>query len=225
MKKIPIIKHSIKYHADSSVCLTQYLIPATMKKTILLLSIICLTSILSGQELRVSVAPTFSKVYQFKYVQGTPYGAAGFGYVGNIDYSFVTNRKVEFGIGLGYHISQVLIWIPIMSDFTADHERIDLFSVSLKSKFKLPKEFYMSLDPSLDFQVNYNRLHVADNQSGLGMSFGIGRNFRLNDGLLLNIEPRLWFHNLIPFHELESPFRLATTGINFGLVFGHMFTK
>ena len=192
-----------------------------MKKAILFFSIISLTSILSGQELRISIAPTFSNVYHFKYVKSTPYGAVDFGYTGSLDYLFVTKRRVDFGMGLTYQISQVVIWIPDLSDFTPDHERIDLISISFKSKVKLPNEFYLSFDPSFDKQVNYDRNHFADNQTGLGLSVGVGRNFRISDQLSLNIEPRVWIHNLVPYNKLERPFMLAVAGINFGLVLGH----
>jgi hypothetical protein len=184
-----------------------------------------MTSILSGQELRLSLAPTFSNVYHLKYAKSTPYGAADFGYTGSLDYLFVTNKRVDFGIGLTYQISQVVIWIPDLSDFTPAHERIDLFSISFKTRVKLPNEFYLSFDPSLDKQVNYDRYHFADNQTGLGLSVGFGRNFRVSDGLFLNIEPRLWIHNLVPYNKLERPFMLAVAGINFGLVLGHRVTR
>lgn len=198
--------------------------PLEMKKLVLFLCIVSITAILSGQEFRISIAPTFSNVYHTKYVKSSPYGATDFGYTGNLDFMFVTNRKVDFGIGLGYQISQVIIWIPDLSYFTPDHERIDLFIISFKSKVKLPNKFYLSLDPSFDKQVNYDRYHVADNQTGLGLSIGFGKNFRMSNGLLFNIEPRLWLHNLVPYYDLDRPFMLAVAGVNFGLVFGQKFS-
>jgi len=196
-----------------------------MKKAILLFSIISLSSILSGQELRISIAPTLSNVYHFKYVKSAPYGTVDFGYTGSLDYFLVTKRRIDFGIGLTYQISQVVIWIPDLYDFTSGHERIDLLSLYFKTKFKLSNEFYLSLDPSFDKQINYDRYHFAEDQTGLGLSVGVGRYFRMSDRLSLNIEPRLWIHNLVPFNKLDRPFMLSVAGINIGLVLGHQVTK
>jgi hypothetical protein len=70
-------------------------------------------------------------------------------------------------------------------------------------------------------QINYVQHQITDNQSGLGLSTAIGGNFRLNDYLHFNVEPGLWMFNLIPFHDLDSPFRLAVAGINPGLALNH----
>ena len=84
----------------------------------------------------------------------------------------------------------------------------------------------MSLAPSLDLHTNYesiinNIYQTIDNQTGLGLSCGFGKNLYLTNSLFLIIEPRLWIHNIIPFHDENLPLRLTTIGLNFGLVFGH----
>jgi len=192
-----------------------------MKKNILICCVIFLTTLLSGQEIRISIAPTYN-VFHNKYVNAQPYGSPNLGLSTNLDYLFTTNKKVEFGIGLGYQSSSVLKVIQVSStDYYAATEKIKLCSISFKSILKLSKEFYFSLDPSVEIQTNHDPIQTTENQSGLGLSFGVGGNFRLNNYLLFNVEPRLWMHNLISFHNQDSPFRLSDVGINLGLVFGH----
>jgi hypothetical protein len=192
-----------------------------VKKTILICSVIFLTTLLSGQEIRISIAPTYN-VFHHKFVNEQPYGSPNLGLSANLDYLFTTNKKIEFGIGLGYQSSSLFKVIQVSSiDYAEKTEKINLCSISFKSIFNLSKEFYFSLDPSVDIQTNHDPIQTTENQSGLGMSFGLGGNFRLNDYLLFNVEPRLWMHNLISFKNQNPPFRLSNFGINLGLVFGH----
>jgi hypothetical protein len=193
-----------------------------MKKTVLIFCIIFLTTLLSGQEIRISIAPTHN-VFHKNYVNAQPYGCPNLGLSTNLDYLFTTNKKIEFGLGLGYQSSSLFKLIQVSNiDYAAKTETIDLCSISFKSILKLSKEFYFSLDPSVDLQTNHDPIQTTENQSGLGLSFGIGGNFRLNNYFLFNVEPRFWTHNLISFHDQDSPFRLSAVGINLGLVFGHM---
>jgi hypothetical protein len=192
-----------------------------MKQTILICFVIFLTTALSGQEIRISIAPTYN-VFHKKYVNAQPYGSPNLGLSTNIDYLFNTNKKFEFGIGLGYQSSSVLKLVQVNPiDIAEKTEKINLCSISFKSILKLSKEFYFSLDPSVDIQTSHDPIQTTENQSGVELSFGVGGNFRLNNYLLFNVEPRLWMHNLISFHDQDPPFRLSNVGINLGLVFGH----
>jgi hypothetical protein len=193
-----------------------------MKKTILICCVVFLTTLLSGQEIRISIAPTYN-VFNKKYVNAQPFGSPNLGLSTNLDYIFATTKKIEFGIGLGYQSSSLFKVVQVNSIESAEKtEKINLCSISFKSIFKLSKEFYVSLDPSVDLQTNHDPIQTTENQSGLGLSFGVGGNFRLNNYLLFTVEPRLWTHNVISFHNQDSPFRLSEAGINLGLVFGHI---
>ena len=192
-----------------------------MKKTIIICCVIFLTTLLSGQEIRISIAPTYN-VFHKNFVNSQPYGCPNLGISTNLDYLFATNKRVEFGLGVGYQSSSLFKVVQVNPiEYAEKTETINLFSVSLKSIFKLSKEFYFSLDPTVDLQTNHDPIQTTENQSGLGLSFGVGGNFRLNNYLLFNVEPRLWMHNLISFHAQDSPFRLSNAGINLGLVFGY----
>jgi hypothetical protein len=191
-----------------------------MKKIILTYCIIFLTTLLSGQDVRISITP-ISNVFHNKYV-GDTYDSPKLGFNTNLDYLFSTNKSVNFGLGLNYQSSRTINVSPTyLIEYSARSEKINILSIALKSMFKLTKEFYFSFDPTIDYQINYNKIQITDNQSGMGLSVGVGGNFKLNNFLLFNVEPRLWIHNIIPFNEIDSPFRLSTAGINLGLIFGH----
>lgn len=192
-----------------------------MKKAALTSLILISTTILFGQEIKISIAPTVSSIFHFKDIAGGPYGTPRFGVNTQIDYLFLTNKMVEFGLGVGYQNSHVQVIIPALGDgYGTSIEKVDLLSINFGSVFNLNKDFYVTFVPTLDLQIKHNDLQRIDNQTGLGLSMGIGNNVKLNESLSLNIEPRLWIHNIIPFSGENIPFRLTTVGLNLGLLFG-----
>lgn len=193
-----------------------------MKKSALTYFFLLMTTLLFSQELKISVAPTISDVNFYNYVIGASFGQPRFGINSNIDYLFVTNKRVEYGIGLGFQNCHVYLMTPSPSfnDYSAATEGVNILSINLRSVYNLKKDFYITIVPSLDLQVKPNDLQKINNQTGLGLSFGIGKNIKLNESLSFNIEPRLWIHNLIPLESVNHPYRLTTAAINLGLVFG-----
>ena len=191
-----------------------------MKKIILTGCVVLLTTLVSGQNFRVDITPT-ANVFHSKYV-GDTYDSPKLGFNANFDYLLSTNKIVNFGLGLDYQSCRTLNISPISTvDYSARSERINICSISFKSMFKLTKELYFSFDPTIDYQANYSKIQITDNQSGIGLSVGVGGNFILNNFIQFNVEPRLWIHNIIPFNDINSPFRLSAAGINLGLIFGH----
>ncbi len=193
-----------------------------MKKSALTYFFLLMTTLLLSQELKISIAPTISNVHFYDYFIGATYGQPRFGINSNIDYLFVTNKRVEFGFGLGFQNSKVYLITPSPSliDYSAATESVNILSINLRSVYNLKKDFYITLVPSLDLQIKPNDLQKINNQTGLGLSLGIGNNIKLNESLSLNIEPRIWFHNIIPNKDETIPYKLITTGLNLGLVFG-----
>ena len=189
-----------------------------MKK--LLISILSLTiySSLAGQELRFSVALT-SNVFHKSYDGDETYDSQARGISASIDYLHFVKNKLGLGIGLGFQQNKTNnISLTMPTEYFLSTEKINLLTISLKSKYNISRLFYFSLDPLIDFHLNYDPLQVTDNQSGLGFSTGIGGNFKLKNRLYFNVEPRLWMHNLVPFHNIDTPFRLSAVGINLGLM-------
>ena len=191
-----------------------------MKKSALTYLFILVTTVLFGQEFKISVGPTLSNISYYKLASGL-YSRAKFGLNADFEYIFLTNRKLEFGIGATVHNSHVVIIIPDLDGATHITQKVDLFSINFTSIYNLGPDFYISLSPILDFQIKHNPLNRIGNQSGIGLSFGIGNNIKISESVSLNIEPRLWIHNMIPFRDKHLNYWLTTAGLNMGLVFGH----
>jgi hypothetical protein len=195
-----------------------------MKKTAFTFIIFIMTTVLFGQEFKFSIGPTASGIFHYKFVAGGPYGTPRLGLNSQFDYLFVTKKKVEFGIGVGYQNSQLEIVDPLdgVNGYSTYIQKVELLTLRLRSVLNFRNDFYISFDPIIDFQINGGHLgQVIDNQSGLGFAMGIGNNINLNKSLALNIEPTLWIHNIVPFKAKDQPVHLSVVGLNFGLIFGH----
>jgi len=200
-----------------------------MNKAILTLLCFILTTILFGQEIKISIAPTINNAFYCQFVAGGPTFKSKLGLSTNIDFLLHSNNRLNYGVGINFQSSSVEI-IPEPNlppnDRPRHTEKISIFSFYLNTVYNFKNGLYMSLAPSLDLHTNYesiinNIYQTIDNQTGLGLTYGFGKNLNLTNSLFLNIEPRLWIHNIIPFHDENLPLRLTTIGLNFGLVFGH----
>ncbi len=192
-----------------------------MRKSILVSSIFIFTTILSGQEIKISIAPIINAgLYYQISVLGGPGQNIKPGLITSLDYLLINDKRINFGFGLSYNYSQVE-FVPNLNnpELLLHSENINLISVRLKSVFKLKNQYYFSLDPALDFHIHYDSQQTLDKQSGFGMSFGFGKNIQLKETVFLNIEPRLWIHNIISFSNPTHGYHLTALGINIGLVF------
>jgi hypothetical protein len=194
----------------------------TIKKTLFVFSIFLISTFLYGQEFRISIAPTINDIFHYSSVQGGPHGSARMGFYTQIDYLFLKEKKFRFGIGLNYLHSNVGVITPYFEThgYSEVKERTDLISLCLETVFNLKKHFYLCMAPTVEVQSAYDPFQSIDDQSGIGLSFGIGKEIKLKEALFLNVEPRLWVHNIVPFQHENIPFRLTTAGLNLGLVFG-----
>jgi hypothetical protein len=191
-----------------------------MKKAILICSIFLISTILSGQKIRLSITPT-SNVFHNSYEGKNPYDSPKLGLNTSFDYFFITRGKMEFGLGIDYQVNKVLwLYTASMSSYAQVEEKISLLSANFNAIYKLSEIFYLSIAPSVDFRLNRETQQSSNNQSGIGFSSGLGGNFKINNKLYFNVEPRLWVHNIVPFQHVDQPFKLSFAGINLGLVFG-----
>ncbi len=193
-----------------------------MKKALLTSFICIVTTILYSQEIKVSVAPTINAGLRFKFYTGGPRQNLKAGFTTSLDYLFLNDNKINIGLGLNYHFSQVE-FVPNMNtgEMLLHTENVNIVSFRFKSVYKLKNQFYLSLDPSVDFHLNYDSQQTLGNQSGIGLSFGFGKNIKINEAITLNIEPKIWTHNIISFTDSNLPYKLTAIGLNLGLVFGH----
>ena len=198
-----------------------------MKKSILTSVIFILTTILYWQqdsickpEIRILVAPTINTALHYQFVAGGQGRKSKPGFSTSFEYLFRSDKKINLGFGLCYQFAQVE-YTPNMDsgEFTGQTDNVSVISLNLTTIYNLKRYFYLSLNPMINLQLNYNSNLITGRQTGLGLSFSVGKYFNLNDKLRLNIEPKLWIHNIVPFQDENLPLRLTTCGLNLGLVF------
>ena len=208
-----------------------------MKKTILTSIVFLLSTIIYGQQdptgnsvqenlisksdIKISVAPTNNIALYYQMVTGGPWMNNKPGFSTSFEYLFRSNKIINLGFGLCYQFAQVE-YTPNMNTgdwFTGQIDKINVLSFNFSTIVKSKNDFYLSVNPMITLQLNYNSDFITDNQSGLGLSFSVGKYFNLNDKLRLNVEPRLWINNIVPFQDENINLKLTTLGLNLGLVF------
>jgi hypothetical protein len=192
--------------------------PGAMKKITLTSLIIILTTILSGQKIKISVAPTINNALYYHFTAGGPGHIFKPGFSTSLEYILQNDKRINYGFGLSYQFCQIG-YTPNMNtgDFIGQTDRVNLISINLISVYNLRKNFYLSFIPLIDFHLNYDSENIIENQSGCGLSFSVGKLIKLNDRIILNLEPRLWIHNIVPLNSEH----LTVAGLNIGFVFGH----
>jgi len=173
-----------------------------------------------GQETVLSFAPTLNNVFHYQFVSGGVTGNSKLGL--NIAFEYVrsTTNRVSFGYGVSYQFSQVEIVPAPMIEAEQHKESINLISASFKTVFNFRKGYYLSTDPLIDIQLKSSLQKSIDNQTGIGISIGFGKRILLKEKFSINIEPRLWVHNIVPFVDTNIPQRLTVFGIKAGLNLG-----
>jgi len=191
-----------------------------MKKVTLTSLIILLTTILYGQEIKISVAPTINNALYYHFTASGPGHNFKPGFSTSLEYTLQKGKGLNYGFGLSYKFSQVG-YTPNMNtgDFIGQTDRVSLISINFISICNLKKNFYLSLNPLIDFHLNYDTENIIDKQSGFGLSFSFGKHLNLTDRILLNLEPKLWIHNIIPFYGDQLTQRLTVAGLNVGFIF------
>jgi len=173
-----------------------------------------------GQETVLSFAPTLNNVFHYQFVEGGATGNSKLGLNIALEYVRSTTNRVSYGYGVSYQFSQVELVPAPMIEGEPHIETINLISASFKTVFNFRKGYYLSTDPAIDIQLNSSSQKSISNQSGLGISIGYGKRVLLNERFSINIEPRLWVHNVVPFGDTNIPERLTVFGIKAGLKLG-----
>jgi hypothetical protein len=208
-----------------------------MKKSILTAIVFLLSTIIYGQQnttgdsdqknlnsksdIKISVAPTNNMAPYYQEVSGGAGMNKKPGFSTSFEYLFRSDKIINLGFGLSYQFAQVE-YTPNMNTgdwFTGQIDKISVISFNFSTIVKSKHDFYLSLNPMITLQTNYNSDFITDDQTGLGMSVSVGKYFNLNDKLRLNIEPRLWINNIVPFQDEHLYKKLTTLGLNLGLVF------
>jgi hypothetical protein len=198
-----------------------------MKNVALLIFLLSLTSILTGQEFKIAVVPTLSNLSYFKD-DVLLYSKARFGAGVEADYLFISDKKIRFGIGAGIQNNHVRLVETILEGATLIinqiNERAIITSFRLESFYYINDQFFVSLIPAFDYHFKHPKERIGD-QTGLSLSFGLGNGIELNKSLSLSVEPRLTINNIIPFKDKDLKYSLTTTGLRVGLIFGRQMDK
>ena len=192
-----------------------------MKRSILFISIILLSKILQGQQIEISIAPTINSIYHSPAIVGLPDYDAKLGFNAGLHLSSSTEKRLNIKYGINYQHAEIQIdpFIDPQYNPPPYEVAVNLFSLEVTANLNLRHMFYISLGPTLDLS-SYNNLEISlDDQTGVGLSFGIGKRLRLKDNLSININPNLWIHNVIPIKEKDSPLKLVVAGLSAGIIF------
>ena len=192
-----------------------------MKTVLLSILAASLTLNALAQEINISISPTINNALHLRFVSGGPNYNWRPGLNASLSYHFKTNNKVSMAVGLTYQKATVQVdpFIAPQDDPPPFNESINLLSLSVGANYNFNKGYYVAISPLIHYQLDYQDDNSITKQTGLGISGGIGKKFNMNSNLLINVEPKIWIHNLIPFQEEDLPSRLTVVGINVGLVF------
>jgi len=191
-----------------------------MKRVLSIQLLLLLAIVSKGQETVLSVAPTLSNVFHYQFVAGGPNGNPKPGFSIAVEHVRSTTNRVSYGYGVSYQFSQVKLVPEPMLEREPHVEAINLISVGFKTVFNFRKGYYLSTDPLIGIQLKSSSQKSISNQSGLGISIGYGRRVLLKERFSVNIEPRLWVHNVVPFVDKNIPERLTVIGLKAGLKLG-----
>ena len=191
-----------------------------MKRALSIQMLLLIAIISKGQETVLSFAPTLNNVFHYQFVSGGPSTNSRPGLNVAFEYVRSTTNRVSYGYGVSYQFSQVKLSPAPMIEGEPHTETINLISASFKTVFNFRKGYFLSTDPLIDIQLNSSSQKSIDDQSGVGVSIGFGKRISLNERFSINIEPRLWVHNVVPFVDTNIPQRLTVFGIKAGLKLG-----
>lgn len=195
-------------------------IPYFLKILVIVVILLYQNKISNGQNLTVSLGPTINSTYHYQFVAGGAIFKCGHGFISSVEYEFENAKKLSFGLGLNYQFIQIAVkppYDPIIEYDVFHNERINILSFSLNSTIKMKKNYFLSIDPLIGIQLKSpSQISIGD-QSGVGISTGIGRRFDLGKCCYLKIEPSLRINNLLPFVVGNIPQRVTSLGLKMGI--------
>lgn len=193
-----------------------------MKKGTLIFILFILAKTISGQEIKISLAPTINNSLYFVSVTGGPGHISKPGFTTSVDVLYLNGKKVNIGFGCFYQFMRVE-YTPNNNTgyFTGQTDNINILAINFAAIYNLKHDYYLSLNPMINLQLKYKSNFITDKQNGLGLSFSIGKYFSLSDNIRLNIEPKIVINNIAPFGPNDfRKLRMISAGLNIGLVFG-----
>ena len=179
--------------------------------------LLSLTVGLWGQLIRISVAPTLSNSLYFPTVVGG-YGSDGrLGMAASFEYIKSHNPGFSYGFGIDYlHSNVEIIPAPTGEPIVSHEESVNVLAIGFKGVYNLKKMYFIA-NPLFDIQLPSNSQSSVDKQTGLGVSFSLGRRFQVSESVGLSVEPIIWINNIIPFIDQSMAERLVVVGLKAGI--------
>ena len=133
--------------------------------------------------------------------------------------SLSKNLMIEFGA----NYSKYKVRMEAPEDFPIPNvepfsETFSTISIPVQLSLYTLKNYFISFGTLIDFDLPRGFEWIMDTQSGLGLTFGVGKEFIYNT-LTLDIIPNLEIHSLIPFKIEDNKQRLLVFGLKVGLNF------
>ena len=185
-------------------------------------SLICMVFLLmllscAGQELSLMMTPTYNDLLGFRDKPENPDQQVNPGFGLSLQYDRVDGENFFFGPGICYQFSQVSIAPDSTQPEDYTRYKAQLLSLNFRLGFPIGEGYFLALDPFIEMQLNSNGMNAIENQGGFGFSVAALKKFYVSDVVFLVVEPRIWFHSVLPFYEQEPRMRLVVGGLNLGI--------
>jgi hypothetical protein len=159
-------------------------------------------------------------IFTFQSLEGSA------GYTNNgtfsigLNYERPINDKLLFESGIDYAKHDFIVKPAYMGEGTpASHnESVNMLSFPFLLKVTLGRYLYISGGALLDLDIS--KAKMVNNQSGLGVSGGLGGQYIFKSGLSLFVQPNLKLHSLVPFNLAKYHSRVLESGVKIGLSYG-----
>jgi hypothetical protein len=191
-----------------------------MKKAFLLITTILISKMTFGQEFGISISPSINNLFHSIDIIGLPNYISRSGVGIGLTYVHRPERKINLLYSLYYQHSNIKIdpFIDPNYNLPAYILTIDLLSGGLAADFRLKDSFSVNVGPTADFQLKDDPRSGSNDQTGIGLSAGIGARLKINDKIFLKLEPRIWIHNIIPIPKEPLHLKLVQVGLDIGLI-------
>ena len=151
----------------------------------------------------------------------------GFSYNGKIGFligfgfSRVINDKFDFESGIDYSSHSFNhSYIDDMGQIIKSVNPVDLLTIPINIRIKFQKLFFVTGGIQYDKRFNVTNSQSVDDQTGIGINFKVGKDFRLSDKMILYIAPELLVHDIVPFNPVKYQQRLTELGLRISYKFG-----
>jgi len=139
-----------------------------------------------------------------------------------VDYQTYKKARLSYQIGLDFSKNNFELTPAFQPDIDmSPHKKeVKIIGLHFLANFTFLKYAFVNGGVLLDYDMSPEDYSGIDNQSGLGISAGIGGKYQFSD-FEISINPFVNSHSIIPFKESNYQQHLWQAGIKFGV--GYVF--